>query len=97
MRVRSGAPLTQSIVLNLLCIHKDFQRRRAGTLLVEWGLERAANLGLPAYLEASPAGFFLYRNLGFHEIDDIVVKAADWDGDFDRHYVVMLKGPQLEA
>lgn len=83
-------------MLSLLCVRQDFQRKRAGTLLVEWGLERAASLALPTYLEASPAGFHLYRKLGFYQIDVVVVRAGEWDGDFDRHYVAMLTRPKTE-
>ena len=88
---RVYADLGEFAVLNLLCVHRDWQRRGAGTLLVQWGLARSESLGLPAYLEASPAGYGLYLKLGFHEIDVVVVKAEDWDGGFDRHYVAMLK------
>ena len=72
-------------------MHEDFQRRGAGTLLMQWGIERAAALNLPAYLEASSAGYPLYLKLGFRKIDIVVVKADAWDGDHDRHYVAMLK------
>ena len=78
-------------MLNLLCVHRDFQRRGAGTLLVQWGLAKSESLGLPAYLEASPAGYGLYLKLSFHQIDVVVVKAEEYDGPCDRHYVVMLK------
>ncbi|KAK3046085.1 hypothetical protein LTR09_012400 [Extremus antarcticus] len=80
-------------LLNILCVHRDFQRRGAGTLLVQWGLVHSERVGLPAYLEASPAGFPLYLKLGFHQIDVCVIKAGDWDGDFDRHLIAMLKNP----
>ena len=60
-------------------------------MLVQWGIERAATLGLPAYLEASPAGYPLYLKLGFYKIDVVIVKAETWDGDLDMHYVAMLK------
>jgi hypothetical protein len=58
---------------------------------MQWGMERAAALGVPAYLEASPAGYPLYLKLGFRKIDTVVVKAEMCDGDRDLHYVVMLK------
>ena len=58
---------------------------------MQWGLERAAALYLPAYLEASSAGYPLYFKLGFRKVDVVVIKAEAWDGDHDRHYVAMLK------
>jgi GNAT superfamily N-acetyltransferase len=77
-------------VCALLCVHEDFQRRGAGTALVRWGIERAAALGLSAYLEATPAGYPLYLTLGFSEIDVMVIKAGMWDGDRDLRFVAML-------
>ena len=58
---------------------------------MQWGLDHAKSLGLPAYLEASVNGYPLYLKLGFHEIDVVAVKANKWDGSHDRHYVAMLK------
>ncbi|EMC93956.1 hypothetical protein BAUCODRAFT_36425 [Baudoinia panamericana UAMH 10762] len=81
-------------LLNILCVHKDHHRRGAGTMLVQWGVVRAERLGLRSCLEASPAGYPLYLRLGFRQVDTVVVKAADWDGSFDRHYIVMLKQPE---
>lgn len=78
-------------VCSLLCVHEDFQHRGAGTLLVQWGMEQAVALGIPVYLEASPAGYPLYLRLGFRKIDTVVVKAGMWDGDQDLHYVAMMK------
>ena len=81
-------------MLAILTVHQDYQRKGAGTLLVQWGLQKSEELGLPAYLEASPAGKFLYKKLGFHQIDTVIVKAEDWGGDEDHHYIAMLKEPE---
>lgn len=81
------------LVLGLLCVHRDYQRRGVGKALVQWGLKQAKAVGLPAYLEASPDGFHLYCYLGFHQIDTVVIKSQDWDGDSDMNLIVMLKDP----
>ena len=60
---------------------------------MNWGIEHSERCGLAAYLEASSTGYHLYMKLGFHQIEDMVVKSEDWDGDFDRHYAVMLREP----
>lgn len=80
-----------SLVLAFLAVHKGHQRRGAGKALVQWGVEQSKKLSLPAYLEASKQGLYLYRHLGFHQIDVVIVKARDWDGDVDQEYAVMLK------
>lgn len=87
-RIWGGKPY---VLLNLLCIHQDFQRRGAGTLLVKRGMEIADELGLAVHLEASPAGFGLYRKLGFRQVEVGVIKAEDWDGDHDREYIAMVR------
>ncbi|KAK5111931.1 hypothetical protein LTR85_011678 [Meristemomyces frigidus] len=79
------------LLLSILCVHQGHQRKGAGTSLVGWGLRLAEGLHLPVSLEASLAGFPLYSSLGFHQVDTIIIKAIDWDGNYDRHYAVMLK------
>ena len=78
-------------MLALLCVDPKYQRKGAGTLLVQWGLHKAESLGLPAYLEASPAGLNLYPKLGFHQIDTVIVKAEDSGEEEDKQYIAMLK------
>ena len=86
--------LIGAIVLALLAVHQQYQRRGAGTLLVQWGLRKSESLRLPAYLEASPAGHQLYSKLGFQQIDTVLVRAEEWDGNVDKHYIAMLKRPE---
>jgi GNAT superfamily N-acetyltransferase len=77
-----------------VCVHRDHQRRGAGTLLMQWGLDHAQRVGLPAYLEASPFGYPLYLRMGLREIGRVLIKAEEWDGGYDKVYVAMLKQPQ---
>lgn len=70
-------------MLGLLCVHKDHQRKGVGKVLLQWGLEYSAKVSLPVYLEASPAGYGLYLQYGFRQIDVATIKAEDWDGDHD--------------
>jgi predicted N-acetyltransferase YhbS len=82
--------LTFAVVLGLLCVHREAQRQGVGAALVQWGLDRSVEEKLPAYLEASTAGFPLYQKLGFKKIDTMIVKAEKWNGDRDLQYSVML-------
>lgn len=64
-------------------------------MLVQWGIELAKSLDLSIHLEASAAGYHLYRRLGFRQVDVAVVKAEEWDGDHDRTYIAMVKEPDV--
>lgn len=48
---------------------EPFQRNGAGTLMLKWGLEQAAQEGVPAYLEALVQAMHLYERHGFREVD----------------------------
>ena len=92
--VRTSKSLTNLVlVLSLICVHPDFQRRGLGKDLVQWGLRQAADLGLSVHLEASPEGLPLYQSLCFEVVETLVVRADQWDGGSERQYVVMLWEP----
>ncbi len=75
------------------------QRLGAGSALVRWGVELADREGLPAYLEASPKGYPVYRKQGFEPIDvqDLRVRelwnAPDDGGDWGTNSAVEFAGP----
>ncbi|EEY20220.1 predicted protein [Verticillium alfalfae VaMs.102] len=69
------------VYLSVLVVHPDHQGRGVGKQLMEWGLERAAGLGVPAFLESSPAGRKLYTGLGFREVDVAKVPFAQFGLD----------------
>jgi hypothetical protein len=50
-------------------------------------------MGLTVHLEASPEGLLLYRSLGFGVVETVVVNVNEWDGGFERKYVVMIREP----
>lgn len=51
--------------LKLLAIHPKFQRKGLGTLLVNWGVQRANSQQIDAWLESSPMGKGAYLKAGF--------------------------------
>ncbi|RFU27584.1 hypothetical protein B7463_g8756, partial [Scytalidium lignicola] len=55
--------------LTFLGTHPDFRCRGIGTMLVNWGLERARIENIPVYLESEVAASSLYRKLGFKIAD----------------------------
>lgn len=48
-----------------------FRRQGAASACVKWGLDRCAELGIPAYLEASEAGAPVYERLGYEICDSV--------------------------
>jgi ribosomal protein S18 acetylase RimI-like enzyme len=54
--------------LMVLATHPDYQRRGAGTALLDWGKQKAKEEGLKLTLFSSPQGYKLYRKMGFEEV-----------------------------
>ncbi|KAI1133951.1 acyl-CoA N-acyltransferase [Hypoxylon sp. FL0543] len=59
--------------LEMLGVRKEFQRKGAGKLLVEWGTTKADESGIEAFLAASPAGAPLYAKHGFEIVDTVFI------------------------
>ncbi|MCJ1404944.1 hypothetical protein MMC11_008170 [Xylographa trunciseda] len=56
------------LYLGMLACHPDYQKRGAGRMLCQWGLDKAKTEGLTITLYASPMGARLYRSLGFQNV-----------------------------
>ncbi|KAM0323349.1 hypothetical protein ACHAQA_008942 [Verticillium albo-atrum] len=69
-RNMTGKP---SVYLSVLVVHPDHQGKGVGKKLLSWGLQEAARLNLPVWLESSPAGKPLYDKSGFKVVDKIEV------------------------
>lgn len=76
-------------------LHTDptFQGRGAGGMLVEWGTKKADELGLPAYLEASPEGHRVYLRYGFRDLDILKFDMAQFGGEGVYNEPLMLREP----
>jgi ribosomal protein S18 acetylase RimI-like enzyme len=81
-------------VLSALCTSPQHQRRGAGTMLTKWGCDIAQKYGVPAYLEASPAGLPLYKKAGFQEVDKFVFDLEKYGVVGSRTNVSMIKHPE---
>ncbi|KAL4767984.1 acyl-CoA N-acyltransferase [Aspergillus nidulans var. acristatus] len=51
--------------LDTLVVQPDYQRRGAGSMLVQWGCDLADEEGVALYVDASRAGAPLYERFGF--------------------------------
>ena len=52
-------------VLEICFVHPDYRRRGVGKLLMAWGLEKADEMGLECYIDATSEGVPLYETFGF--------------------------------
>lgn len=66
------------MLLSILVVDPEHQRRGLGAMQLQEGLERADQLGVPAYLESSPKGKGLYAKYGFEEKGVMAFDARDF-------------------
>lgn len=63
-------------------------------MLIQWGCEIAQKHGVPATLEATPAGLSVYKKAGFQEVDEFVFDMEKYGGVGSRVLVQMIKYPE---
>ena len=71
-------------------------------MIVKWGCDKADELGLPAYLEATAAGHPIYLKAGFEKIDEVVIDCDRWTGGLGpggtgKHRYTMLFRPARQG
>ncbi|KAF2792099.1 acyl-CoA N-acyltransferase [Melanomma pulvis-pyrius CBS 109.77] len=76
-------------VLDTLVTHPEHHRRGAGGLLVKWGCDRADELGVEAFLEASLMGEPLYRRFGFVPVKEVGIDLRKFGGDEEMRFILM--------
>ncbi|KAL9018593.1 MAG: hypothetical protein Q9185_004109 [Variospora sp. 1 TL-2023] len=74
MKARGERMVRACLLLEILFVHPSHRRRGAGSLLVEWGVRKADEMGVEAFVEATDDGMPLYAKYGFRKTDDIVLK-----------------------
>ncbi|KAH9896248.1 acyl-CoA N-acyltransferase [Xylariomycetidae sp. FL2044] len=57
--------------VSTMAVHPDHQRRGAGRLLMQWGMDVAEKMGLPVYLESTEPGYPLYQHMGFERLTHV--------------------------
>ncbi|KAL2760192.1 hypothetical protein ACRALDRAFT_1073845 [Sodiomyces alcalophilus JCM 7366] len=57
------------VYLQILVIDPKHQRRGIGQQLMSWGVQEAARLNIPSFLESSNAGRRLYQKCGYRDVD----------------------------
>ncbi|KAI1515608.1 Acetyltransferase domain containing protein [Pyrenophora tritici-repentis] len=81
------------VLLALLVTAPQHRRRGAGSLLVQWGIAKSEELGLPAYLQASAQGQRLYQSHGFKDIDTVEFNLTDFGLEGMEKMTEMIRHP----
>lgn len=82
-------------MLNSLATHPDHQRRGAGKLLLDWGMQKADTDGLVTYLDATQLARPIYAKRGFEVKRTVEWDRKVWGGEgVDVHYC-MLRVPRV--
>jgi len=95
-------PRGPAALLNVLCVHPSAQRRGAGAMLVEWGVEKADAMGLTGLVEGSRMGAPLYARYGFEVVHrerfDMGTYGKEFEGKHDENVIMIRpkKGEKLE-
>lgn len=80
-----------------LMVESTYRRKGLATMLLNWGTDRADELGIPCILEASETGEKVYRQHGFVASDEFLTRMKD-EGD-DKPIVggkVMIRQPRKD-
>lgn len=72
-------------MLALLCTDPAHERRGAGSLLVNWGCDKADKLGIEVYLESSKKGYPVYERKGFELIPTTNGQLASLEFDVSEY------------
>ncbi len=54
-----------------MCVDEAFRRKGAATACVKWGMDRARELGVPTYLDATEEGMATYTKLGWEVVGEL--------------------------
>jgi GNAT superfamily N-acetyltransferase len=68
-------------LLNILFTSPEYERRGVGSLMTKWGLERADQMCVPSFTEASMRGTPVYARSGFNTREDVRLR---WDEKGDQ-------------
>jgi GNAT superfamily N-acetyltransferase len=89
-----GVILSNRLVVNILAVRPEYQRKGLGGLLLEHGLALADRDGARTYIEASKKGFPLYKKYGWKEFDEVVVDTRPYGGLGLEVTKLMMREPQ---
>ncbi|KJK78709.1 hypothetical protein H634G_06085 [Metarhizium anisopliae BRIP 53293] len=84
------------IYCHVIAVDPQHQGRKAGQLLVQWGMQMGELAGLPLYFESSPSTVNLYKKMGFELLPEKIVHKAEVLGtEKDIEVPLMVKMPSV--
>ncbi|KAI4129551.1 MAG: hypothetical protein LQ338_002187 [Usnochroma carphineum] len=81
MGTRAERMVRPCLLLEICYVHPSYRRQGAGNMLVQWGTQKADELGLEAFVESTADGKPLYAKHGFHCTNEILLKGELDDMD----------------
>ncbi|PGH16627.1 hypothetical protein AJ80_05129 [Polytolypa hystricis UAMH7299] len=67
--------------LTILVVAPDFQGQGIGSALIKYGLDIADKENMPAWLEASEAGYPVYKKFGYKDVQVVKFDAGKYTGE----------------
>jgi GNAT superfamily N-acetyltransferase len=79
--------------LHMLHTDPEYQGQGAGGALMEWGKQKADELGLPTYLESSAKGHRFYQKHGFKDVQVMTMDLSQYGGTGTHEQPLMIREP----
>ncbi|KAI4221595.1 MAG: hypothetical protein LQ349_007805 [Xanthoria aureola] len=80
----------KTIVLSDLSVLEGHRHQGAGRLLVKTLIDFADKEGLPCYLESTPKGYNMYKQLGFRDVDKLEMDLGQWKKGLDVYKLALM-------
>jgi GNAT superfamily N-acetyltransferase len=85
------------ILMAILAVDPEYQRMGVGHELLRWGLELADEEQVETWIDASAAGYGLYKQFGWEEVGKVYLDLAPWGGDSKvRSVASMIRQPKAK-
>lgn len=86
-------------LVDLKLLHTDpaYQRRGAGSMLLQHFADEADKRGLESYLESTDEGRPLYEKFGYETVEVMVTDFSKWDGPAKFETCLMLRKPKTTS
>jgi len=79
------------VLLSILVVSPEHQRRGLGAKMLQVGLEKADEMGVEAYLESSPKGKGLYAKYGFEAKGEMKFDAREYGCERNVPHTLMVR------